>query len=1297
MLWFGNQMTNSLINPNQLRAYGLIVNDDPFDHTRDFGIDGDNLFIPFDTTGTVVHFESRTPTNWEKTHLPVILLTGEDWNPTEEVLRPGFPSREDNEMRTIRSLTVCNTSVKTGIETHGEIEAALMRISGAYGEKEFCNRLISAVNIATTYREDIDQREDERKASGVITSERHSRVTPEEVARKWNIGLQTAKDTLRVTTQKGIRTAIHPMTRRVRVDHLHLHRHRLKGTWYADTLLSKVKSKLGNTCANVYTQGKFTRVVPMTSRKDVGKSLIEFTDDVGIPERLVTDGATEFTGRHTEFVKEARRMRIILHTTEQGRKNQNHAAEREIGFLAKRWKLRMTKKNVPKRLWDFGLIYESELLSRMARGNDRRTGYEIITGETPDISEWLDFEFYDLVWWLDRANKPNFTDSSRRLARWLGVSHRVGSDLCYWLITESGKIIAKTSVEHVTRSDYLEADKKADIDKFNQQLEESLSDENFIIEGEGEFESMYLDDIDDDENHGVVYMNDKDTPNPEEYDDMHIGDRPEEDDEEAIDQYLNVELLMNMGTNDERRGRVVKRSRGLDGEPIGRAHTNPLFDTREYEVEFTDGAHEKYQANVIAENMYAQVDDEGNEFLLLSEITDHKTDGTAVRIADGMIRSANGMEKPKKTTRGWHLLVQWKDGTVSWERLADIKASNPVEVAEYAVANRLVEEPAYKWWVPHVIKRRNRIISKVKSRYWKTTHKFGIRLPKSVEEALEIDRTTNTDLWRKAINKEMARVKIAWKTHDANTPQEVREGKVPELKSFQEIGCHIVFDIKMDFTRKARFVAGGHTTEAPSSLTYSSVVSRDSVRIAFLVAALNDLDIMSCDLENAYLNAPCREKIWFEGGLECGEDKGKVCVIVRSLYGLKSAGAAFRATLAQLLQDLGYESSKADPDVWMREAVKPNDHKYYEMLFVYVDDILAVSHQAEEAIKEITTFFKAKDGSIKPPEIYLGANIAKIDLPDGREVWSTSPRTYVKNSILVVERLLEEDNQGYVLKSKVRNPFPTGYKPEIDVTDELDQALASRFMQLIGILRWAVEIGRIDIYLETSLLSQYQANPRFGHLEAAYHIFAYLKNHPDLGRLAFDSHAPSIDESFFHPSADWTDFYGDVTEELPPNMPEPRGHPVIISAFVDANHAGNVVTRRSHTGIFIFVQNAPIIWFSKRQNTVEAATFGSEFVALRICKEMIVALRYKLRMFGIPIEGPANVFCDNRGVVKNVSIPESTLLKKHNAINYHAVREAVAAGILRVGKEDGETNLADLLTKVLTGEKRWNICWHLMW
>jgi len=138
-----------------------------------------------------------------------------------------------------------------------------------------------------------------------------------------------------------------------------------------------------------------------------------------------------------------------------------------------------------------------------------------------------------------------------------------------------------------------------------------------------------------------------------------------------------------------------------------------------------------------------------------------------------------------------------------------------------------------------------------------------------------------------------------------------------------------------------------------------------------------------------------------------------------------------------------------------------------------------------------------------------------------------------------------------------------------------------------------------------------------------------LKKHLDMGRLAYDSLTPNIDESAFQQQADWSNFYGDVAEELPAKMPVPRGNPVTMSSFVDANHAGNVVTRRSHSGIIIFVQNAPIIFYSKRQNTVEAATFCSEFVALQICKELIVTLRYKLRMFGVPISGPCSVFCDN--------------------------------------------------------------------
>jgi hypothetical protein len=166
------------------------------------------------------------------------------------------------------------------------------------------------------------------------------------------------------------------------------------------------------------------------------------------------------------------------------------------------------------------------------------------------------------------------------------------------------------------------------------------------------------------------------------------------------------------------------------------------------------------------------------------------------------------------------------------------------------------------------------------------------------------------------------------------------------------------------------------------------------------------------------------------------------------------------------------------------------------------------------------------------------------------------------------------------------------------------------------------------------------------------------------------------------------ELYPDAIEHLPHNMPEARGIDVDINAFVDADHAGNKVTRRSHTGIIIMINMAPVMWYSKRQNTVETSTFGSEFIALRIATELVESLRYKLRMFGVPIQGPARVFCDNESVVKSSIIPESRLKKKHCSIAYHRVREAISAGVLLVYYERSETNLADLLTKVLTANKR---------
>jgi hypothetical protein len=156
-----------------------------------------------------------------------------------------------------------------------------------------------------------------------------------------------------------------------------------------------------------------------------------------------------------------------------------------------------------------------------------------------------------------------------------------------------------------------------------------------------------------------------------------------------------------------------------------------------------------------------------------------------IDISDGMITSRNGNVKLKITMKGWWLLVMWKDQSTSSVPLKDLKVSNPVELAEYAVANHIAEELAFKWWLLDTLRKWNHIISKVKNKYWRMTHKFGIKLPHLVEEALEIDRVTGMDLWRKALNKEMSKVKLAWNIKDGVTPDDVRSGKVKDMNGFQ--------------------------------------------------------------------------------------------------------------------------------------------------------------------------------------------------------------------------------------------------------------------------------------------------------------------------------------------------------------------------------------------------------------------------------------------------------------------------------------------------------------------------------
>jgi hypothetical protein len=187
-----------------------------------------------------------------------------------------------------------------------------------------------------------------------------------------------------------------------------------------------------------------------------------------------------------------------------------------------------------------------------------------------------------------------------------------------------------------------------------------------------------------------------------------------------------------------------------------------------------------------------------------------------------------------------------------------------MEVAEFAISHDINDEAAFAWWVLYVLTKRNQIISAVNRRYQKRTHKYGIEVPKSFDDCVCIDQENGNTLWQDAIHQEMSKVRIAFQVLD--------DDEVIPL-TYQEIRCHMVYDVKMeDFHRKARFVAGGHMTETPASNTYTSVVSWESVRITLTLAALNNLEVKTADIKNAYLTAPVLEKIWCVLGPEFGAD-----------------------------------------------------------------------------------------------------------------------------------------------------------------------------------------------------------------------------------------------------------------------------------------------------------------------------------------------------------------------------------------------------------------------------------------
>jgi hypothetical protein len=347
---------------------------------------------------------------------------------------------------------------------------------------------------------------------------------------------------------------------------------------------------------------------------------------------------------------------------------------------------------------------------------------------------------------------------------------------------------------------------------------------------------------------------------------------------------------------------------------------------------------------------------------------------------------------------------------------------------------------------------------------------------------------------------------------------------------------------------------------------------------------------------------------------------------------------------------MGFFPSKAENDMWMRR-----NGDVYEYIAVYVDDLAIAAKDPKAIVDILTNKYGYKLKGTGEISFHLGCDFWR----DEEGVLCFAPKKYIKKMVDTYERLF-----GSKPTANVRSPLEKGDHPEVDTSEYLDADGIKKYQSLIGALQWAVSIGRLDITTAVMTMSGFRVAPRQGHLERLQRIYAYLAKfcHATIRVRTGEPDYSGIPENTY----DWQySVYGSVKEVLPSNAPEPLGNWVTVTTYVDANLYHDLITGRSVTGILLMINQTVIDWYSKKQATVETATYGSEFVAARTATDKTIDLRTTLRYLGIPIRDKSFMFGDNKSIVGSATVPHSKLAKRHNALSFHRVREAIASGIIR--------------------------------
>ena len=991
----------------------------------------------------------------------------------------------------------------------------------------------------------------------------------------------------------------------------------------------------GSTMAQFFC-GRDTLVCDAYGIKSTKQFINTLSDNIrkrGAMDTLISDGGKyEISKRVTDLL---RSLFIQDYQSEPYHQHQNKA-ENRFGLAKRYTNTVMNTSGCPAFCWLLCLQYICVVLNHLASPTLQGIcPVQALEGTTPDISFLLHFSFYEPVYFRIDSSEPdlNFPSSSNeKKGYWVGFADNQGDSLTWRILTEdTQKIIIRSGVRSALRT------------TTNQRLASPSGEGTtlpFPIPYSQSQNSLPLDPLD------------ASTPNFEHF----VKSQTGEDEDNPISM-ANIDIPNLLG-----------RSFLLPPEDNGERHMAKVIDIDDHGQTLEDI---KFKLKINK--------DQAEEIMSYNQLMDYIQKGTdAEEDPDSLFkfRDIVAHQGPLESTDPNHkgskynVMVEWESGEVTYEPLTLISKDDPITCAVYAKKHDLLDTTGWKH-LKRYAKTSKRLIRAVKQSRIRQVrasvrYQYGFQVPRDYNDAMRLDKENGNTHWQDAMDLELTQIH-EYKVFKDTGKAKFHNGKVVTPDGFQKIRVHFVYAVKHDGRFKARLVADGHLTKEPVESIYSGVVSLRSLRMVVFLSQLNNLEIWGADVGNAYLEAYTDEKLCIMAGPEFKELQGHLLIMVKALYGTRSGGARWHDRLFDILQEMKFKPSKADPDVWMRP--EPGG-TCYEYIAVYVDDLAIAAKDSQAFCNELKKKYNLKLKGVGPLEYHLGCTYKKD--PDGTLV--ADPRRYVNKILESFERMFKEKPR------KSRPPLEGGDHPELDTSELCDEHQTKQFQTLIGQLQWLISLGCFDIAVHVMSLSRFRAQPRKGHLDRAKRIVGYLLFLPD-GAIRFRTGEPDF-SSLKDQEYDWTrTVYSGACEQIPHDIPKPLGKHVQTTHYVDANLHHDLATGKAVTAALHFLNQTPIDAYTKRQSTVETATYGSEFVAARTAVDQIIDIRTTLRYLGVPIRDKSYMFGDNKSVVTSSTIPNSTISKRHHLASYHRVREAIAAKFISFHWKDGKSNPADILSK----------------